>query len=181
MKMMMVPAGLFNTPFKPTMQIMCKWQVFLIKDGLPKFKDSPKDFGGSDEKVDDSFEPDPKEAEETVQCYCGECKVTVKGEPAMQVFCHCDDCRKWGGGIVQAAKLYPADNVTVTGDLVFKPYVEGAMMAQKLRQMRWCCGRRQEQNNEDDDGASWPLQLALQANDAPHVQVEGILYQGWPS
>jgi len=123
MGMKMVPAGMFNSEFKPNFQIMLKHQIYPVKDGLDHFKDTPKDFGGSDEKVNEAFAPDAIGTEETVSCYCGECKVTVKGDPAMQVICHCDDCRKWGGGVAQAAKLYPPDNVTATGEMVSK--VEG--------------------------------------------------------
>ena len=37
-----------------------------------------------------------------------------------QAFCHCADCRRWGGSIAQAAKLYPADSVKVEGTLLTK-------------------------------------------------------------
>ena len=47
-------------------------------------------------------------------------QVTVTGEPAVQCFCHCDDCRRWGGSIAQAAKLYPIDNVNIEGELITK-------------------------------------------------------------
>lgn len=119
-KKVIVPAGLFNTPFEPAMHIQCKEQICCIKDGLTKYMDFPKDFGGSDEKVDDAFEPEAKEPESMVQCYCGTCKVTCMGEPAMQFFCHCDDCRRWSGSLAVAAKMFPADNVKIEGDLVCK-------------------------------------------------------------
>lgn len=45
------------------------------------------------------------------RCFCGKTTFSVEGEPAMQLCCHCDDCRRWGGGAFQAAKLFPADKV----------------------------------------------------------------------
>merc|ERR1711964_845124 len=121
-KMMMIPAGLFDTPFEPGMHIQYEWKVFSMKDDLPKYKVLPKAMGAPEEElVGDSVAPNPKmKAEETVGCYCGACTLTVQGEPAMQVCCHCDDCRRWGGATFQAAKLYPADKVTMKGDFVSK-------------------------------------------------------------
>lgn len=119
MNMKMVPAGLFDTPFTPGMQIKYADRVISIKDGLTKFKDFPKDMGGSDEKIDEGADVEDKPQDETVQCYCGDCKIKVEGDPAMQVMCHCSDCRKWGGGICQAARLYPADKVSLTAGEVF--------------------------------------------------------------
>ena len=84
---------------------------------------------------------------ETLSCYCGKCTVTVTGEPAVQcnvpgpsttssttsttynllppppqvqLFCHCESCRKWGGACAQAAKLYPKDAVKVVGEMITK-------------------------------------------------------------
>ena len=55
-----------------------------------------------------------------VTCYCGECKITAVGEPAMTIACHCDDCRRHCGSIFQAAYLLPADKVTTTGATITK-------------------------------------------------------------
>ena len=52
-----------------------------------------------------------QEVTEVLKCYCGACTVTCTGEPDVQCFCHCEDCRRWGGATAQAAKLYPKDNV----------------------------------------------------------------------
>merc|ERR1712159_734037 len=53
-------------------------------------------------------------------CYCGAVKIEVEGDPAVAVACHCDDCRRWSGGPYQAAKLYPADKVKISGELLTK-------------------------------------------------------------
>ena len=62
---------------------------------------------------------------ETVACYCGAVKVTVKGEPKTQLFCHCDDCRRWCGGVALPAKLWAKDDVEIEGELVTKGQVKG--------------------------------------------------------
>ena len=48
---------------------------------------------------------------EVLSCYCGACTLTITGEPAMQVYCHCSDCRKWGGSIAQVIRLSARDGV----------------------------------------------------------------------
>ena len=45
---------------------------------------------------------------EILSCYCGACTLTITGEPAMQVYCHCSDCRKWGGSIAQVPAAGPS-------------------------------------------------------------------------
>jgi hypothetical protein len=43
-----VPAGtIAGLAFKPTLHVHYGEKVLQVKDGLPKFKDFPKDFGGS--------------------------------------------------------------------------------------------------------------------------------------
>ncbi|KAJ1458460.1 Mss4-like protein [Pelagophyceae sp. CCMP2097] len=65
-------------------------------------------------------------ATETVTCYCGQTSLTLTGAPAMQVWCHCHSCRSWGGGAAQAAKLYPFDNVAITGSAKY-PVLAGVL------------------------------------------------------
>jgi hypothetical protein len=43
-----VPAGTIpGFAFKPTLHVHYGEKVLAVRDGLPKFKDFPKDFGGS--------------------------------------------------------------------------------------------------------------------------------------
>jgi hypothetical protein len=47
-----VPAGTISgLGFKPTLHVHYGEKVLAVRDGLPKFKDFPKDFGGSGETV----------------------------------------------------------------------------------------------------------------------------------
>jgi len=55
-----------------------------------------------------------------VTCYCGTVKIEAEGDPAMCVACHCDDCRRHCGSIFQAAYLFPADKVKVSGGTITK-------------------------------------------------------------
>jgi hypothetical protein len=47
-------------------------------------------------------------------CFCGAVEVTVSGEPAGMGYCHCNSCRKWSAGPVNAFTLWPAAKVRVT-------------------------------------------------------------------
>jgi len=71
----------------------------------------------AEKPMDPDVEPPTSQ---TLSCYCGAVIITVQGTPAMCVACHCEDCRRWGGGVFQAAKLYPADKVQVKGELLSK-------------------------------------------------------------
>jgi hypothetical protein len=47
-----IPAGnISGLAFKPTLHVHYGEKVLAVRDGLPKFKDFPKDFGGSGETV----------------------------------------------------------------------------------------------------------------------------------
>lgn len=48
------------------------------------------------------------------RCFCGAVEVEVRGEPAAMGYCHCESCRHWSAGPVNAFVLWPADAVTVT-------------------------------------------------------------------
>jgi len=49
-----VPAGnVRGLAYAPTLHVNYGEKVLAVRDGLPKFKDFPKDFGGSGETMDD--------------------------------------------------------------------------------------------------------------------------------
>ena len=39
----------------------------------------------------------------TTTCRCGAVQLTMSGEPVVQLYCHCDDCRAAHGGAYVAA------------------------------------------------------------------------------
>jgi len=48
------------------------------------------------------------------RCFCGAVQLTVTGEPAGQGYCHCDSCRQWSAGPVNAFTLWHPDAVQLT-------------------------------------------------------------------
>ena len=46
-------------------------------------------------------------------CACGAVQVEITGEPAVQVYCHCESCRSWLSAPVHAATLWPTPNVKI--------------------------------------------------------------------
>ena len=48
------------------------------------------------------------------QCYCGAVKISFSGDPAGAGYCHCENCRSWSAGPVNAFTLWPSDKVEVT-------------------------------------------------------------------
>ena len=47
-------------------------------------------------------------------CFCGAVQFTVSGEPVSMGYCHCDSCRHWSAGPVNAFTLWKPDAVRVT-------------------------------------------------------------------
>lgn len=48
-------------------------------------------------------------------CFCGAVELTVSGEPVGMGYCHCESCRHWSAGPVNAFTLWKPDAVQVTG------------------------------------------------------------------
>lgn len=49
----------------------------------------------------------------TGSCFCGAVKIQVTGEPVAMGYCHCDSCRQWSAGPINAFTLWKPDAVTV--------------------------------------------------------------------
>ncbi len=47
-------------------------------------------------------------------CFCGAVEFTVSGEPAAMGYCHCNSCRVWSAGPVNAFSLWSPDAVQIT-------------------------------------------------------------------
>jgi len=48
------------------------------------------------------------------ECFCGAVAFTVTGEPAAMGYCHCESCRHWSAGPVNAFSLWAPDAVKIT-------------------------------------------------------------------
>jgi hypothetical protein len=47
-------------------------------------------------------------------CFCGAVQVTVTGKPAAMGYCHCESCRHWSAGPINAFTLWNPDAVKIT-------------------------------------------------------------------
>jgi len=47
------------------------------------------------------------------QCRCGSIGLAIAGEPAVQLYCHCDDCQAAHGAAYVPSAIYPAQAVEV--------------------------------------------------------------------
>ena len=71
-------------------------------------------------------------------CFCGAVQLTVTGEPAAMGYCHCESCRRWSAGPVNAFTLWPPGAVKITqGADLLASY---SKTPQSIR--KWCktCG-----------------------------------------
>ena len=50
----------------------------------------------------------------TGRCFCGEVQFEVSGEPAGMGYCHCESCRHWSAGPVNAFTLWKPEALRVT-------------------------------------------------------------------
>lgn len=81
----------------------------------------------------------------TASCFCGAVQLTLNGEPEAQGYCHCDSCRRWSAGPINAFTLWQPDNVEVTrgrdeiGGFDANP---GSDHAEVVSLRQWCkrCG-----------------------------------------
>jgi len=46
-------------------------------------------------------------------CFCGAVQIEIQGEPAAMGYCHCDSCRSWSAGPVNAFSLWQPDAVKI--------------------------------------------------------------------
>lgn len=50
----------------------------------------------------------------TGACFCGAVEIEVTGAPEAMGYCHCESCRSWSAGPVNAFTLWKPENVKVT-------------------------------------------------------------------
>jgi hypothetical protein len=48
------------------------------------------------------------------RCFCGVVKIEVEGAPEAMGYCHCESCRSWSAGPVNAFSLWKPDAVKIT-------------------------------------------------------------------
>jgi len=47
-------------------------------------------------------------------CFCGGVELVAVGAPAAMGYCHCESCRRWSAGPVNAFTLWKTEAVTIT-------------------------------------------------------------------
>ncbi len=56
-------------------------------------------------------------------CFCKSVEIEASGEPELMLYCHCESCRHWSAGPVNAAILWKNDNIKITkGEELLKTY-----------------------------------------------------------
>jgi hypothetical protein len=72
------------------------------------------------------------------KCFCGAVEIKVAGAPEAMGYCHCNSCRAWSGGPVNAFSLWKPEAVRITSG------AEHLAMFQKspISQRQYCakCG-----------------------------------------
>ena len=54
------------------------------------------------------------EKSHTGSCFCGEVTFEVTGQPEGMGYCHCESCRHWSAGPVNAFSLWKPDSLRAT-------------------------------------------------------------------
>jgi hypothetical protein len=52
-------------------------------------------------------------SDHTASCFCGNVRFTVQGAPEAMGYCHCESCRHWSAGPVNAFSLWKPDAVRI--------------------------------------------------------------------
>jgi hypothetical protein len=52
-------------------------------------------------------------AEHRGKCFCGAVEIVVTGEPVAMGYCHCESCRSWSAGPVNAFSLWQPSAVKI--------------------------------------------------------------------
>jgi hypothetical protein len=71
-------------------------------------------------------------------CFCGAVELAVTGAPVAMGYCHCESCRHWSAGPVNAFTLWKPDTVRITrgADMI------GSYRKTPRSERKWCkaCG-----------------------------------------
>ena len=79
------------------------------------------------------------------QCFCGEVKFTLSGDPEVMAYCHCDSCRQWSASPVSGFTLWKPENIKVIkGKENIDGYTGNPLTGEKeiVSNRAWCkkCG-----------------------------------------
>lgn len=71
-------------------------------------------------------------------CFCGAVEIEVTGAPEAMGYCHCESCRSWSAGPVNAFTLWKPENVNITKGAEFIGHFKKTEMSD--RQFCTQCG-----------------------------------------
>jgi hypothetical protein len=100
-------------------------------------------------------------------CACGQLTFQTQGEPKRVGLCHCMTCRKISGSVFNAFVIFPADRVTITGEV-------SSWSATPASRRCFCpqCGSQVFDRDKSDE-----IEIKLGAFDTPNLFVPG--YEAW--
>jgi hypothetical protein len=101
-------------------------------------------------------------------CFCGTVKFQVSGAPEAMGYCHCDSCRRWSAGPVNAFSLWPTESFQILSGA--DQVGEFHLTEQSYR--KWCkhCG-----GHVFTDHPAWDLVDVYVAN-LPDLKFEPALH-----
>ncbi len=88
------------------------------------------------------------------KCCCGACAIQVKGEPAINAVCHCENCKRRTGTAFGWSAYFPNENVTATIG-AFRTYsIRGDAGSENSQERVFCgtCGTTLFWRNRDFEG-----------------------------
>lgn len=90
------------------------------------------------QKVDGHSHDNHDEASFAGRCFCGAVQLRVTGKPVAMGYCHCDSCRHWSAGPVNAFTLWKPEALKVTAGQELVASYEKTARSQRS----WCnrCG-----------------------------------------
>jgi hypothetical protein len=81
----------------------------------------------------------------TGSCFCGEVKFSLQGQPELMAYCHCNSCRHWSAGQVNAFTLWQPENFEIikgSGNLAGFDKIAAIKNETGTSYRKWCksCG-----------------------------------------
>ncbi len=78
-------------------------------------------------------------------CFCGAVQISLTGNPEAQAYCHCDSCRRWSAGPVNAFTLWQPEHVNILqGHNMIQSFSDnpGSDHEGVVSERKWCsnCG-----------------------------------------
>lgn len=115
------------------------------------------------------------------RCFCGEVQFAVKGQPEAMGYCHCESCRHWSAGPVNAFTLWKPEALEVTQgvDKI------GTYNKTPASYRKWCrsCGghifTEHPENGIDRCICGGDSRISFRSRCSCQLPRSSVAYQGW--